>query len=176
MSLDQANELLKALNQHNWFLVVCGVVWVLGAILQFLVVTRIKSVVENKQHFSRIRYEREINIYTQVWAKCLSLRDTVKTLPVYDTSHPESQTAPMQKFIKAYDELCLAVRDNCPFYPQEIWNELKDFQKLCYELSLIIKNPNRGVELEDLLTKIDSQSGKIEGSIRSRLDKFDGSQ
>ena len=175
MSPDQSNELLKALHEHNWFLIVCGVVWIFGAILQFLVVTRIKSVIENKQHFSRIRYEREINIYLQVWAKCLTLRDAVKALPVYDTSHPELQSAPMQEFIKAYDGLCLAVRNNCPFYPQEIWKELKDFQKICYELSLIIKTPNRGIELEALLERIDSQLDKVESSVRSRLDKFDGS-
>jgi hypothetical protein len=107
------------------------------------------------------------------------LCEAVERLSVHDASHPKSQSSEIQACADAFNELILAIRDHRPFFPHEIWKELKLFQKLCYHLNLIkqsrYQSTNRGDELEDLPDKIESQLEKIEEAIRSRLDKFDGS-
>jgi hypothetical protein len=179
---EQTTELLKALNQHNWFLVGCGIVWLFGTILQFVVVARIKSAIENKQHFSRVRYEHEIELYHEVWEKLCTcyeksfLRFTWKA----NDSNSKVKVDELQKAAQDFFEI---IRNKRPFYPVEISEELFKFSGLCSQLDNIHSHLQTGsIQLQnDFLPKLEAvekeareQFDKIEKVIRKRLDKFEG--
>ena len=166
--------MLKALNQHNWFPLVCGIIWLLGTILQFLVVTRIKSAIENKQHFSRARYDREMEIYQKVWPKLMSFFQATYY------SEDISPTAPQNRFAEARDEVTMVIRENIPFFAKEIRDELLAFQFVCHDHrsleTLLNRRDLTPEELEQYKVsheKIKVQLDKVEEAIRNRLSKFD---
>jgi hypothetical protein len=187
MSPEQVTDLLKALNQHNWFLVVCGIVWILGTILQFVVVARIKSAIENKQHFSRVRYEREMKVFEEIWPKLCELQEAVLSLrPVMDTSLQEGETKDSRKlkraesFSTAFVNFRMAIKHSRPFYPPVIWDELGILLKLCWgeatEFSVYSderKPHDYWEKAMDNAQAINEQIDKTCEAIRTRLSKFD---
>jgi len=184
---EQTTELLKALNQHNWFLVGCGVVWLLGTVLQFFVVTRIKSVIENKQHFNRVRYEREMKVFEEIWPKLCELQEAVLDLrPVMDCSPQEGETIESrklkraEKFTIAFTDFRTAIKHNRPFYPPIIWDELGKVLQLCWgeatEFSVYAnerKPRDYWGKAMDNAKAINEQIDKTCEAIRTRLSKFD---
>ena len=173
MSPDQSTELLKALHQHDWFLVVCGVVWLLGAVLQFLIVKRIESAIANKQHFTRARYDREMEIYQKVWPKLMNFFEvTYLSADVQTTGQPH--------FNKARNEVIEVIRENKPFFPKEIWQEVLAFQLLCEDkrlLEMFLRfrdlTSDEKIKYFESTDKIKAQLEKVEEAIRKRLGKFD---
>jgi len=175
---DQTTELLKALNQHNWFLVGCGIIWLLGTILQFLVVTRIKSAIENKQHFSRLRYEREIELYREIWT--LVHEFYLKSVLAFGWKIPSNQASEIsekptkESWHKSRELLSRTIEKNKPFYPSEIWTELGELEALFINLALLYQeNQIPPAEKRDAGQQAKAQYEKIEQAIRKRLAQFD---
>lgn len=187
MTPDQITELLKSLNQHNWFLVGCGVVWLLGTILQFLVVARIKSAIEDKQHFNRVRYEREMKVFEEIWPKLCEFQEAVLALrPVMDSSLQEGETAESrklkraEKFTIAFADFRMAIKHNRPFYPPIIWDELRKVLQLCWGEATEFSVYSDERKPRDYWDKamnnaknINEQIDKTCEAIRTRLSKFD---
>jgi hypothetical protein len=182
---EQTTELLKALNQHNWFLIGCGIVWLLGTILQFLVVTRIKAAIENKQHFSRVRYERELKVYEELWPKLCQLQVAAGSLrpkAEWELAKDETEESRSQIRCKRFDDAfwpLLNEIDNArPFYSDEIWNEIGKLMKLCWgeavEYALVKdRDKNYWDNAHKNADAIGKQIDTICEAIRTRLSKFD---
>ena len=173
MTPEQLAELLKAFHQHDWFLVVCGVVWLLGAVLQFLIVKRIESAIANKQHFTRARYDREIEIYQKVWPKLMNFYEV---MVLGSNADPNSGLA----YHKARNEVIDAVRENRPFFPKEIRQEVLAFQGLCenqkfseFVIRVRELSSDEKKTFFESQEKMKAQLDKVEEAIRNRLIKFD---
>jgi hypothetical protein len=175
---EQTTELLKALNQHNWFPVACGIIWLLGTILQFLIVAKFKSAIENKQHFSRLRYEREIELYREIWVlvhefyfkSCLAFGWKISS----DKSSEISEKPTKESWHKSREQLSRTIERNKPFYPSEIWNELNEFDSLCENLTYFYQeNAFTPVQKRDAQKQAKAQYEKVEEAIRKRLAQFD---
>lgn len=172
MTPEQTTELLQALNHHDWFLVVCGIVWLLGTILQFLIVAKVKSAIENKQYFTHARYDKEMEIYQKVWPKLVSFWEVI--------FYADVSEAGQQDYGKTRNEMIEAIRMNKPFFPKEIWQEVQEVQKLCEskrfsELLLRFRelNDDEKKNYFESSDKIKVQLDKVEEAIRNRLGKFD---
>jgi hypothetical protein len=132
----------------------------------------IKAELANRSHFSRVRYERETEIYRDLWQKCFAYYEAVTLLPATGNWNPESPAG--NACVVTRNDLIVAIRNNRPFYPREIWEELITFQNSCLELKFIKESPYQGGrELLDLPKKMKSELEKLEIVIRARLDKFD---
>ncbi len=130
----------------------------------------IKTELATRSHFSRLRYEREIEIYKEVWRK-LSV--------FYFESDRQHMGGPsLDEYSSARRELGLVIRDNRPFYPNEVRKELIIFQRFVEDLHHIRvgrqMNEEIGRQLMKMPEQVKSQLTKVEEAIRNRLDKFDG--
>jgi len=79
-----------------------------------------------------VSYEREMKIYEDVWPKLAHLREAVLSLrPIMDSSLKEGETTEDRKreraivYSTANNAFSKAVEHNRPFYPSEIWIELR---------------------------------------------------
>jgi hypothetical protein len=132
----------------------------------------IRTKLANQSHFSRIRYEREMEIYQKVWAKLVSFWEVI--------FYADVSTTGQQDYGKTRNEMIEAIRENKPFFPKEIWQEVQAFQKLCEgkrfsELLLRFRelNDDEKKNYFESSDKIKVQLDKVEEAIRNRLGKFD---
>jgi hypothetical protein len=139
-------------------------------------VESIKSELASKQHFSRVRYEIETKIYSQIWEKLVAFEESVQSLVVKKDQPVESPE--LKRCNDARNNLIDAIKNNRPFYPREIWKELIICQQLCQGLKMLknpefLSDPNLRKEYHELPLKIQTQLDKVEEAIRNRLSKFD---
>ncbi len=66
---EHAARLLDAITRQNSIIVLAGLLWLVVALVQLYLSKRIEAAVTNKQHFSRLRYERELDLYRDMWGK-----------------------------------------------------------------------------------------------------------
>ena len=150
-------------------------------------VESIKADLGAKQHFSQIRYEREVKVFEEIWPKLCELQEAVLALrPVMDSSLQEGETAESRKlqradkFTIAFSDFRTAIKRNRPFYPPIIWDELGKVLQLCWgeatEFSMYFderKPRDYWEKAMDNAKAINEQIDKTCEAIRTRLSKFD---
>jgi hypothetical protein len=149
-------------------------------------VESIKADFAAKQHFSQIRYEREMKVFEEIWPKLCDLQSAALSLrPVWDNSPPEGQTVESRKqerpanFQAALQSYLMTINHNRPFYPPTIWEELQALLKLCWgeavEFSTLTPRDDREYwkKAMDNAEAINKQIDKTCEAIRNRLSKFD---
>jgi hypothetical protein len=133
----------------------------------------IRTELANHSHFSRARYDHEVEIYKNLWPK---LVDFYRISCLLDPRKTEDG----KSFNEKHEEMHKAIRENKPFFSDEICKELLAFQHLCddkrfLEIVSLTSQPTeekRNSYLE-LQKKIHPQLEKVEIAIRDRLIKFD---
>jgi hypothetical protein len=141
-------------------------------------VESIKSEIASKEHFSRYRYELEVGLYKDFWKK---LHPVYEAALFFQLSHDMQARA--ETLGKANREFFDSIRDNIPFYPREIWEQLRAFSDTCTSLasaqSMVMGVRNEGASNElqgrigTLQAKAREQVEGIESAIRQRVRKFD---
>ncbi len=133
----------------------------------------IRTELANHSHFSRARYDLEVEIYKNLWPKLLNF---YRASSFTDVRKKEDQ----DNFNKIKNEVQTAIRENKPFYSDEICQELLTFEFLCEDKRFLeivaISIPLTGDKADSYLElhkKIESQLQKVEKAIRNRLIKFD---
>ena len=175
-------EILTAIRHQNWLLAVVGIAWAGGVFLHLWIAKRIESAIENKQHFSRLRYEHELGLYREVWKKLRVHSENSFGRFQWDDNEPEAQakSKALQDSGRSFSE---TLRDNRPFYPAEIRAELQKFLEICDELARVqgrmlgasvSANEGLGRLLEQNLSEAKAQYQRVEDAIRHRLNKFGG--
>jgi len=148
---------------------------------------KVRASLEVRSHYSRVRYEREMKTYEEVWTKLCGLKDAALSLrPVMDSSLKEGQTEEDRKreragkFIDCYMQLSRAVDYSRPFYPPGIWIELRQLLDLCWKegVQYRFRGDGRGMidywdQAMENAKAITSQVDKTCEAIRSRLTDFD---
>lgn len=148
---------------------------------------QLKADLVARSHFSKVRYEREMKIYEDIWPKVFSLREAVLWLrPVMDVPLIEGQTKESRnqeretRYADASMTFSKAVENNRPFYPDEIWSKLLHLDNLCWGEAVESKfpdpRPGKGIDWANVVKKskeITAQVDEICEAIRTRLKKFD---
>lgn len=148
----------------------------------------IRSELATRSHFSRLRYERELELYRTVWRELSEFYEQSAVSFAWDNKHSDAQkpTHSEEAWQQAGRTLFNTIRDSKPFYPSEVWAELKKVQGLCDELTFIHRHlreqgqeisPDIHKELNEerkhTLAEAKTQLEKVELIIRKRLDEFD---
>jgi hypothetical protein len=101
-------------------------------------VEAIKADLATKQHYSRVRYERELKVYEELWPKLCDLQAAVLSLrPVFDWGPPEGvsedevRQSRRKHFLEAHRSFLQAVSLSRPFYATDVWELLNQLIKLC---------------------------------------------
>ena len=155
----------------------------------------LRAALATKSHFNRVRYERETEVYRELWTALVELGDVTQFLrpglEMVDRNETEDQrkarkaTAFVEKQRRLYD----ITTKNRPFYPSEVWQKLSAFLKLTddefiqYQFTdpmggdpaTVIKEARENYQ-KALSNQVEIRE-KISGiceAIRHRLDKFDG--
>lgn len=143
----------------------------------------IKAELATRSHFSRVRYDREFEIYRTVWRDLNEFFNESAASFVCDSP---ITTDSWKAWRTAGRNLSRTVHDNKPFYPSEVWADLKQLQQLCEDLtSIYIRIGSSGRQMsevnhrklkeegERLLAEATAQREKVELIIRKRLDDVD---
>jgi len=179
MTTEQFKQVIEAIEQGNWrllwLLISVVVVLSIAILIQVYWTKRIEAAVANRQHFSRLRYEREIEIYREVWQKLFDFYESTQRLRLGVTQQSPARTEWTEKLNKLIE----VIRYNRPFYPQEIWRELQRAQSLCEVVAGAREDPTQFAEMisekrMELMKNFSSLMDNVENAIRKRLSRFDG--
>jgi len=134
----------------------------------------IRNELANRSHFSRVRYDREMEVYQKVWPKLMNFFEATYL------SVDISPTTLQNRYVEARDEVIMVIRENRPFFAKEIRQEALAFQLLCEDhrlsenlLRVRDLTPDEKKKYFESHDKIKAQLDKVEEAIRNRLSKFD---
>lgn len=145
-------------------------------------VESIKADLATRQHFSRLRYEREMAVYQEVWKAVVVLKDATLALrpPMSPPTKQDEKKQCWNTFKGAFDKLWEAVDANRPFFPEEIWKEFRELLHICKAEGWDFQG---GGEEErwsewhgrafERMEQITSKLETLAEVIRKRLDRFD---
>jgi hypothetical protein len=150
-------------------------------------VESIKTDLAAKQHFSQVRYEREMKAFEEVWPKIYKLGEAALSLRLvvgYEGDTEESRKHRRdendQKFVDALINFKTAIENTRPFYPPVIWEELQTLLKLCCgeaaDFNAYLgerKDRDYWKRAENNSKAINEQIDKTCEAMRIRLNKFD---
>src|SRR5208283_2025350 len=83
----------------------------------------IKSQLSAKFHGETVRFEKEFKVLEELWMRLLDLHNARRVL----------ETEDRERFEKAHDELLRVINDHKPFFPQEVFKLLEEYQKRQYQ-------------------------------------------
>jgi hypothetical protein len=130
----------------NWNLVFqIGIPTILAVVslgwnaLQQYQIENIKTESLKSLHVHKLQFDKEFEIYKELWAKLVMLKVIVNTLrPQVDSSDPkktykETITERLSNAVVCFNETTLIVLHNKPFYPLEIFNLIEPLLKKCHK-------------------------------------------
>ena len=134
---------------------------------------KIRTELANHSHFSRARYDHEVEIYKNLWPKLMNFYFASNFTDVRNN-------ADRKKFHEIQSEVVTAIRENKPFFSDEIYLELMAFEYLCEDKKFsevvaisVPRTEEKHNSYLELTKQIQFQLGKVEKAIRTRLIKFD---
>jgi hypothetical protein len=146
---------------------------------------KLRSELASKTHFSKVRYEREVSVFDEIWPKLHDLTTAVLSLrPVMDSALAEGETQESRrrdritKYADAYRELLRAIDRKRPFYPESVWTELRRLIDLTWSEAIDYRSIDRHrfddyTKAEANAKAIKEKTDVICEAIRERLAKFD---
>lgn len=136
----------------------------------------IKSKLAVQVHFGRLRYEREFEVYREVWRAIRAFySESISSGLWPDAPTGASSTSPSKEsWQKAWCELHHIVEDNQPFYPEELRRELSEFIECAKAMAESHRNQDATPSVRrGFASQTKAQYARVEGAIRDRLAKFD---
>ncbi|MEM6812185.1 MAG: hypothetical protein AAF549_06935 [Pseudomonadota bacterium] len=91
----------------------------------------LQSKIDKKSYVHRIQFEKEFNIYTEIWEKLFDLNQkTLSLRPIFDYVDPsktreETIRQRLEEFGECYNTFVKTYGTNKPFYHEEVFNCLK---------------------------------------------------
>jgi hypothetical protein len=135
---------------------------------------------QNSIYISQIQLEHEYKIYQSVWALLIDLRNsTMRLRPMMDYVDPKKSKEEIIRerlcvFGKNYNTFAMALEQNKPFYPQEVYDVLDSVSEKCRHESIDSeyierKNSDYYKEAQKNKTEIIDLINKSCSVIRKRL-------
>jgi hypothetical protein len=148
-------------------------------------VESMKATVGAQLYIHQVRYQNEFNILMDLTEKLVELRDSALVLrPVVDyVDASEAEEDRKRKRLKRYQEAALAFyklyETRKPFYPDEIYNGIKELDRVVWKEVVQYKNrlPSEGKgfdseywqKAENNSEEISKLADKVIGLIRNRI-------
>jgi hypothetical protein len=120
----------------------------------------LKRISEKQLHIHRLQFDKEFEIYLEIWKELVELRDiSIKLRPEADMQDPklsyeEVIKQRLDKAIKIGNSIIQKVENNRPFYSSEIYESLNEVIKL-------VRTEITEVQFGDRFTKEYWEEGKI---------------
>jgi hypothetical protein len=134
------NILLCELNQNLglgfWIPILISIILAFWNLFQQLKIETLRKEIEKQLLVHRLQFEKEFNIYNELWAKLVDLRAVITLLrPKVGTNEPgknydETVQIRLDKAIKIGNEVIEMVEKNKPFYAKAIYFELLKIIKI----------------------------------------------
>jgi len=151
----------------------------------------LKAWLGTRSHFNRLRYERETEVYRELWTALVETGQATQSLRAFLEPYDPSETEEKRKLRKAMTfaekrrHLYEITTKNRPFYPSEVWEKLNGFLQFTHEEFVQFQfidprngGPAKTIEYFDKAAtnqaEITKRINDICEAIRHRLDKFDG--
>jgi hypothetical protein len=148
---------------------------------------KVRAELAAKGHYNKVRYERELKAFEELWPKLHDLNVAVLSLrPIFDTAIGPNETEESRKkqratqFGEAHIELNRFIERSRPFYPESVWTELRKLLGLSWSEAVDYRflDPKRNFDeywkkAEANSKAIDDQTIVICEAIRKRLAEFD---
>lgn len=148
-------------------------------------VEKLRYELSSKSQYSRLRFEKELEILRLIWPTLHELKEKVLSLrPVMDAGLNEGETMESRKreraeaYLGAFRAFSLAVEHNRPFYSHEIWQGLKELKDICWSEAVDWRfHDGSGLDYWDKAMenqkKISEKIDSLADLIRKRLSEFE---
>jgi hypothetical protein len=119
-----------------WIPVVISLLALIWNFWQQKSIEKLKSENEKSKLIHRIQFEKEFNIYNELWGKLIDLRNLAGALrPEVDFIDPDktSDEIAIEKINKindAFHSCVISFDNNKPFYPKEVYDEIEKILRL----------------------------------------------
>ena len=119
-----------------WIPVIISLFALFWNYLQQNSIEKLKSEKEKSKLIHRIQFEKEFNIYNELWYKLIDLRNIVGLLrPEFDFVDPsktpdEVTREKLNKINEAFHSCVMSFDNNKPFYPKEVYDEIEKILRL----------------------------------------------
>lgn len=136
----------------------------------------IRSKLAVQVHFGRLRYEREFEVYREVWRAVRKFySESIMSGQWPEPSSGSGSAAPTKtSWLESWRELDRVVEDNKPFYPNELWRELSEFTECSRRMAWSYRNREAApAERQSDQEHAKAKYACVEDAIRRRLAKFD---
>jgi len=143
-------------------------------------ILKLETDAERKNLIHKFQFEKEFNVYTDLWAKLIDLRNSTASLrPIMDYKE-KNKTDEEIKDERLREQLTklVAVADtfdkNSPFYAKDIYKEIESLIKLTRFEALDYQHGERNRDYwekaQENIKKIVESMDKIATQIRKRID------
>lgn len=93
-----------------------------------------KAQLEQRKLVSRVQFEKEFQIYSEIWTSLIDMRTAAYNLrPLYEGNNPPTFTEKSSEFNKAFEKYWNVIEKNQPFYNEQIYSKLKDIRALVHK-------------------------------------------
>ena len=120
-----------------WIPITLSIILALWNFYQQIHLQQLKKIADKKLHIHRLQFDKEFQIYSEVWAELVNLRNIVAKLrPSGDMmddpnlSYDENINRRMNTAIEVGNSVIGKVYNNKPFYSKEIYESLHEIIKL----------------------------------------------
>ena len=141
---------------------------------------QLQKMLDKKNLIHKIQFEKEFNIYNELWAKLIALRNLTASLRPHmertdGKSNAELKKEKLEKLYPAFNEAIILFDNNRPFYSAAVYNEINEIFKRCREEAIEFEflgyTPNSDYKkAEENIDKIIASMDKICDIIRQRID------
>jgi len=144
-------------------------------------ILKLQTEANRKNLIHKVQFEKEFNIYTELWAKLIDLRNATATLrPIMDfvpenKTEEEIKTERLQEQWRKSILLIETFEKNSPFYSISIYNEIKTLINTSHFEAIEYKYQERNnkeywQKAEENINKIVNAMDKISNLIRERIE------
>lgn len=111
---------------------------------------RLRHSLERSNHVTKFQFEKEYDLYREMWASLVDLKRTSLSLrPVMDFIDPkesaeERKKNRLNKFADAYEKTVDVAEKSRPFYPAAIWLELRKLLDIAHKEAVGYRHQDEG--------------------------------
>jgi hypothetical protein len=139
-----------------------------------------QKILEKKNLIHKLQFEKEFNIYNELWSKLIALRNLTASLrPIMEQtdgkSNAQLKEEKLKKLYPAFNEVIIEFDNNRPFYSEAVYNEINEILKISRSEAIEFEylgytQSSDYKKAEENINKIVSSMDKICDIIRKRID------
>ena len=137
-------------------------------------ILRLKTLDEKTLHITKIQYQKEFEIYQEIWRALVEVVwATTDLFPIYEEAPTneieleEFNKIKYEKYVDKYNKFFNNIRFNAPFYQEEFYIALENIRVKCEKMGDIFKDRNIVVKYSDTFAM--GKDVKIEADEKMQL-------